>query len=155
MTIHCMVQMATSPAALPIHNAMDHRGLQRRTSHHSLGGRPTSGTAPLKIPHPAPGGNQNRPGENGGPWSYHLHHRANRLGQRTCLQQKGQRWSTSLSRPKITEPVHQEDAPQDPEEITNRLSGSKVFSKLNAKHGYWSIKLNEELSKLTTFNSPI
>ena len=41
------------------------------------------------------------------------------------------------------------------EEITNRLSGSKVFSKLDAKHGYWSIKLDEESSKLTTFNSPI
>ena len=41
------------------------------------------------------------------------------------------------------------------EEITNRLSGSKVFSKLDAKHGFWSIKLDEESSKLTTFNSPI
>ena len=41
------------------------------------------------------------------------------------------------------------------EEITNRLSGSKVFSKLDAKHGYWSIKLDEESSKLTTFNRPI
>ena len=40
-------------------------------------------------------------------------------------------------------------------EITHRLSGSKVFSKLDAKHGYWSIKLDEELLKLTTFNSPI
>ncbi|WP_419625204.1 reverse transcriptase family protein, partial [Thiolapillus sp.] len=40
------------------------------------------------------------------------------------------------------------------EEITNRLSGSKVFSKLDAKHRYWSIKLDEESSKLTTFNSP-
>ena len=41
------------------------------------------------------------------------------------------------------------------EEITNRLSGSKVFSKLDAKHGYWSIKLDKESSKFTTFNSPI
>ena len=31
---------------------------------------------------------------------------------------------------------------------------SKVFSKLDAKHRYWSIKLDEESSKLTTFNSP-
>ena len=30
-----------------------------------------------------------------------------------------------------------------------------MFSKLDAKHGYWSIKLDEESSKLTTFNSPI
>lgn len=40
------------------------------------------------------------------------------------------------------------------EEITNRLNGSKFFSKLDAKHGYWSITLDEESSKLTTFNSP-
>ena len=41
------------------------------------------------------------------------------------------------------------------EEITNRLSGSTVFSKLDAKHGYWTIKLDDESSMLTTFNSPI
>ena len=40
------------------------------------------------------------------------------------------------------------------EEITNRLNGSKVFSKLDTKHGYWSIKLDYESSLLTTFNSP-
>ncbi|KAK7088654.1 hypothetical protein V1264_022553 [Littorina saxatilis] len=40
-------------------------------------------------------------------------------------------------------------------EITNRLSGSKVFSKLDAKHGYWAIKLDEESSMLTTFNSSV
>ncbi|KAL8607946.1 hypothetical protein ACOMHN_005501 [Nucella lapillus] len=40
------------------------------------------------------------------------------------------------------------------EEITNRLSGSTVFSKLDAKHGYWSIELDHESSLLTTFNSP-
>ena len=40
------------------------------------------------------------------------------------------------------------------EEITNKLSGAKLFSKLDAKHGYWSVKLDEASSKLTTFNSP-
>ena len=30
------------------------------------------------------------------------------------------------------------------EEITHKLSGSTVFSKMDAKHGYWSVKLNEE-----------
>ena len=34
-------------------------------------------------------------------------------------------------------------------------SGSKVFSKLDSKHGYWLIKLDEESSKFKTFNSPI
>ena len=40
------------------------------------------------------------------------------------------------------------------EEITNRFSGAKLFSKLDARHGYWSVKLDEESSRLTTFNSP-
>ena len=30
----------------------------------------------------------------------------------------------------------------------------KVFSKLDAKSGYWSIKLDEESQKLTTFQTP-
>ena len=40
------------------------------------------------------------------------------------------------------------------EEITHKLSGSTVFSKMDAKHGYWSVKLDEESQLLTTFNSP-
>ncbi|PIK33274.1 hypothetical protein BSL78_29912 [Apostichopus japonicus] len=40
------------------------------------------------------------------------------------------------------------------EEITHKFSGAKVFSKLDAKHGYWSISLDEPSSYLTTFNSP-
>ena len=40
------------------------------------------------------------------------------------------------------------------EEITHKLSGATVFSKLDAKNGYWSIVLDEPSSMLTTFNSP-
>ncbi|PIK51509.1 hypothetical protein BSL78_11614 [Apostichopus japonicus] len=40
------------------------------------------------------------------------------------------------------------------EEITHRLAHSTVFSKLDARHGYWSIMLDKESSFLTTFNSP-
>ena len=40
------------------------------------------------------------------------------------------------------------------EELTNKFSGAKFFSKLDARHGYWSVKLDDESSKLTTFNSP-
>ena len=40
------------------------------------------------------------------------------------------------------------------EEITHKFSGAQVFSKLDARHGYWSIMLDEESSYLTTFNSP-
>lgn len=40
------------------------------------------------------------------------------------------------------------------EEITYKLHGAKIFSKLDAKHGYWSVKLDDESSFLTTFNTP-
>ena len=40
------------------------------------------------------------------------------------------------------------------EEITHKMSGARVFSKLDARHGYWSVVLDEESSFLTTFNSP-
>lgn len=40
------------------------------------------------------------------------------------------------------------------EEITFKLANSTVFSKMDAKHGYWSVVLDNDSSKLTTFNSP-
>ena len=40
------------------------------------------------------------------------------------------------------------------EEITPRLANAKVFSKLDARQGYWNVKLTDESSYLTTFNSP-
>ncbi len=40
------------------------------------------------------------------------------------------------------------------EEVTHKLSGAKVFSKLDAKDGYWSIELDFESSLLTSFSSP-
>ena len=40
------------------------------------------------------------------------------------------------------------------DEISHELAGATVFSKLDAKHGYWSIELDEESSKLCAFNSP-
>ena len=40
------------------------------------------------------------------------------------------------------------------DEITHKFSGSTIFSKLDARHGYWSVLLDEESSYLTTFNSP-
>ena len=40
------------------------------------------------------------------------------------------------------------------EEITHHFSGATVLSKMDAKNGYWSIRLDDESSKLTTFNTP-
>ena len=40
------------------------------------------------------------------------------------------------------------------EEITHKFKGNTVFSKLDARHGYWSVVLDEESPYLTTFNSP-
>ena len=40
------------------------------------------------------------------------------------------------------------------EEITRKFAGARYFSKLDVKNGYWSVKLDEESSLLTTFNTP-
>ena len=40
------------------------------------------------------------------------------------------------------------------EEIVAEIPGAKVFSTLDAKSGFWQIKLSEESSKLCAFNSP-
>ena len=40
------------------------------------------------------------------------------------------------------------------EEISHKFAGAQVFSKLDAKHGYWAIELDPDSQLLTTFNSP-
>ena len=40
------------------------------------------------------------------------------------------------------------------EEVVQNMQGAKVFSKLDATSGYWQLKLDEESSKLCTFNTP-
>ena len=40
------------------------------------------------------------------------------------------------------------------DEISAKTHGAKMFSKLDAQNGYWQVKLDEESSKLTTFNTP-
>lgn len=40
------------------------------------------------------------------------------------------------------------------EEIASRLHGAKYFSVLDANQGYWQIPLDDESSRLTTFNTP-
>ena len=40
------------------------------------------------------------------------------------------------------------------DEITHHFTGTKIFSKLDTKAGYWSIHLDTELQLLTMFQSP-
>jgi hypothetical protein len=40
------------------------------------------------------------------------------------------------------------------EDITTRLAGAKVFSKLNANSGYWQITVDESSQLLTTLYTP-
>ena len=40
------------------------------------------------------------------------------------------------------------------EDVATRLHGAKVFTKLDVKSGFWHVKLDEESSFLTTFNTP-
>ena len=40
------------------------------------------------------------------------------------------------------------------DEILAKLGGAKMFSKLDASSGYWQIKVDDESSKLLTFNTP-
>lgn len=40
------------------------------------------------------------------------------------------------------------------DEISHKLTGTTVYSKLDARNGNWSIKLNDASSKLCTFQSP-
>ena len=63
---------------------------------------------------------------------------------RLCLDPKD--FNRALKRPHHKTPTL--------EEITHNFSGATFFSKLDAKNGYWSIRLDEASSKLTTFNTP-
>ena len=40
------------------------------------------------------------------------------------------------------------------EDIATRLHGATVFTKLDVRNGFWHVKLSEESSYLTTFNTP-
>ena len=40
------------------------------------------------------------------------------------------------------------------EEITSRMSGAEIFSKLDGNNSYWQLKLDSESQLLTAFNTP-
>ena len=39
-------------------------------------------------------------------------------------------------------------------DVISRMPKAKVFSVLDAKHGFWQVKLDKDSSKLVTFNTP-
>ena len=41
------------------------------------------------------------------------------------------------------------------DEITHKMCEARIFSKLDAKHGYWGIRLDDESADLCTFQSPV
>ena len=41
------------------------------------------------------------------------------------------------------------------EQVASRLSKAKIFSVLDAKSGFWQVKLDDKSSFLTTFNTPM
>ena len=63
---------------------------------------------------------------------------------RICLDPKD--LNTAIKRPHYPTPTL--------EEITHKLAGSMISSKLDTRHGYWSVQLDDESKRLTTFNSP-
>ena len=40
------------------------------------------------------------------------------------------------------------------EDVATQLTGAKVFTKLDARNGFWHIKMDKESSRLTTFHTP-
>ena len=40
------------------------------------------------------------------------------------------------------------------EEVVSRIPNAKIFSKLDATSGFWQLQLDDQSSKLCTFNTP-
>ena len=40
------------------------------------------------------------------------------------------------------------------DDLLHKLKGAKILSKVDARSGYWNVKLGKESSYLTTFNTP-
>ena len=71
------------------------------------------------------------------------------MGICSGIQPQKQRKVENLLGSKGPQQGHPENIPQNP-----YCRRSTVFSKLDAKHGYWSIVLDDSSSYLTTFNTP-
>lgn len=63
---------------------------------------------------------------------------------RICLDARD--LNTAIKRPHYPLPII--------EDIMADLSGARIFTVLDVKHGFWHVELTEESSYLTTFNTP-
>ena len=63
---------------------------------------------------------------------------------RVCLDPRN--LNKEIKRPHYTMPTL--------EDAVSKMAGAKFFSKLDARSGYWQIRLEEDSSLLTTFNTP-
>lgn len=50
--------------------------------------------------------------------------------------------------------IKREQTVKTVEEVVSGMPNAKVFSVLDTNHGFWQIQLDEESSKLCTFNIP-
>ena len=80
---------------------------------------------------------------------------ADRLSKQHSRFKTRERQVASVYRPKRSDQIIKRCHHKTPkqEEITYKFAGSRFYSKLDAKNGYWFVVL-EESTKLTTFNSP-
>ena len=79
-----------------------------------------------------------------------------RLVNSLVIREKGNGWLRLCLDPKDLNKVIKREHHPIPslEEITPKLEGAKLLSKPDAHNGYWNVKLEEESSYLTTFNTP-
>ncbi len=54
----------------------------------------------------------------------------------------------------LNQAIKRQHYPMKTTEVVAEIPGAKVFSNLDARSGFWQIKLGEVSSKLGTFNSP-
>ena len=66
------------------------------------------------------------------------------VSPRICIDPK--ELNKAIKRPHYADPTA--------EDILSRMSGTNYFTKFDASNAYWQIELDEESSKLLTFNSP-
>ena len=72
-----------------------------------------------------------------------------------CVRKKTGRVRICIDPSDLNRAVLREHFPMNGiDEVATRLSGSKYFTTLDANSGYYQIKLSEESSYLTTFNTP-